>query len=44
MKYQETTFTIPVSHQQLSEDEYDLRVGKITQQEYNRRVEEKASK
>jgi hypothetical protein len=37
VKYQQTTFTLPVSNQRLTQDLYDLRVGKITQQEYESR-------
>jgi hypothetical protein len=38
VKYQQKTFTLPVSNQRLTQDLYDLRVGKITQQEYDRRM------
>jgi hypothetical protein len=36
VKYRNKTFMLPVSNQKITQLEYDLRVGKITQQEYNR--------
>ena len=36
MKYQSPAFSLPVCSKRISDLEYDLRVGKITQAEYDR--------
>jgi hypothetical protein len=36
VKYQQKTFSIPVGNPKLPDLDYDLRVGKITQKEYER--------
>ena len=38
MKYTQSIFTIPVSFGKLSEAEYEFRVGKITEEEYLKRI------
>jgi len=38
MKYLDKTFQIPVSFGRLSEAEYEFRVGKITEEEYLKRI------
>lgn len=35
MKYTQPSFTIPVGGSKLTDLEYDLRVGKITQEQYD---------
>jgi hypothetical protein len=37
VKYEQKKFTLPVSDKKLTDLEYDLRVGKITQKEYDLR-------
>jgi hypothetical protein len=42
MRYALPTFSLPVANARISEAEYALRVGKITQEEYDRLPEVKA--
>jgi hypothetical protein len=37
MKYLQKTFTLPSGGSKLTDDDYDLAVGKITQKEFERR-------
>jgi hypothetical protein len=40
VKYRDKTFTLPVSNHKITQLEYDLRVGNITQREFDRLVKQ----